>query len=112
MAKRKIISFTYTDDLTGEEIPEDEAQTIEFSYGGSDYSIDLSKQNAKNLDDFLAPYVDAATKVRKSAGPSKGKRTDKEDLDAIRAWARENGHEVKGRGRVAQSIKDAYYAAH
>lgn len=113
MAKRQIVSYKYTDDLTGEELSEDEVSTIEFSYGSIDYTIDLSAENASKLDDFLAPYVDAATKVRKSGGSPKAKVTkaEKEDLDAIRAWARENGHEVKNRGRIAQPIKDAYYAA-
>ena len=30
----------------------------------------------------------------------------------IRAWAEDNGYEVSDRGRIHQSVKDAYYAAH
>lgn len=32
------------------------------------------------------------------------------DLDDIRKWARENGHNVSDRGRVAQTIIHAYDA--
>lgn len=34
-----------------------------------------------------------------------------EEMEKIRAWARENGHEVKDRGRIAKDILDAYEAA-
>ncbi|WP_396350782.1 histone-like nucleoid-structuring protein Lsr2 [Kocuria atrinae] len=29
----------------------------------------------------------------------------------MRAWAKGNGYEVSDRGRIHQSVKDAYYAA-
>lgn len=34
-----------------------------------------------------------------------------EEMEKIRAWARENGHEVKDRGRIAKDILDAYEAS-
>ena len=34
------------------------------------------------------------------------------DTAKIRAWAKDNGHPVSDRGRIHQSVKDAYYAAH
>lgn len=34
-----------------------------------------------------------------------------EEMEKIRTWARENGHEVKDRGRIAKDILDAYEAA-
>ena len=34
-----------------------------------------------------------------------------EEMEKIRAWARENGHEVKDRGRIAKDVIEAYEAA-
>ena len=45
------------------------------------------------------------------SGPGAGGKRSKEELAAIRTWARENGHEVADRGTPAQKILDAYYAA-
>jgi len=33
-------------------------------------------------------------------------------LQAIRDWARRNGHQVSDRGRIAASVVDAFEAAH
>ncbi|WP_299033733.1 NAD-dependent DNA ligase LigA [uncultured Pseudokineococcus sp.] len=42
--------------------------------------------------------------------PAQGPAARRTDLAEIRAWARENGHVVADRGRVAQSVRDAYDA--
>ena len=34
-----------------------------------------------------------------------------EEMEKIRTWARENGHEVKDRGRIAKDVIEAYEAA-
>ncbi|MEO2133196.1 Lsr2 family protein [Microbacterium sp.] len=115
VARKEIKTYIVTDDLTGEEIPEDEAVSIQFSYGGQAYEIDLSKRNAKKLDDFLAQYIDKARRLRSSSLPAARRSSSapkKYDLDAVRNWARTNGHTVSDRGRVAQTILDAYEAAH
>jgi Lsr2 len=31
---------------------------------------------------------------------------------AIRAWARQNGHQVSDRGRISKTVVDAFHAAH
>ncbi|WTF40466.1 Lsr2 family protein (plasmid) [Streptomyces cyaneofuscatus] len=36
----------------------------------------------------------------------------REELAAIRAWARENGHQVAAQGMVPKRIQEAYDAAH
>lgn len=114
MARKEIKSYIVTDDLTGEEIPEDEAVSLQFSYGGQAYEIDLSKRNAQKLGDFIAPYIDKARRVRETQ-----KRRNQvvdfsqaRDLDAIRTWARENSYTVSDRGRIAKPVLDAYDAAH
>ena len=57
MAQRTIIKLV--DDLDNKEMTDD-GQTVNFSYNGVQYEIDLSKKNAKKLDDALAPFVSAA----------------------------------------------------
>jgi hypothetical protein len=37
---------------------------------------------------------------------------DREQTAAIRAWARQNGHEVSERGRISKTVLDAFQAAH
>lgn len=102
MAKEVI--HVITDDIDGSQ----DAETITFSYQGTDYEIDLAHENEIRLNNALSEFIEHARKVgrSKSAKPSKaGKRTD---LDDIREWARKTGHKVSDRGRIAQDIMDAY----
>nr|WP_315266033.1 Lsr2 family protein [Microbacterium lemovicicum] len=111
MARKERTVYEITDDLTGEAIREDDAVTIEFSYGGQAYTIDLDKGNAKTLDDFMAKYVDAATPIRKksSTSPLFQKTTPpKFDRAKLTAWAEANGYKVAPRGRISGSVIDAY----
>ncbi|MCC5781843.1 hypothetical protein CRM73_02580 [Kocuria sp. CCUG 69068] len=89
--------------------------TITFTLDGKDYEIDLSSTNAEKLREALRPFAEAGRKTTRGAGP-RGTRPrakgSNPDTAKIRAWAKENGHEVSDRGRIHQSVKDAYYAAH
>ncbi|WP_298802167.1 Lsr2 family protein [uncultured Pseudokineococcus sp.] len=107
-----------TDDIDGG----DATQTVTFSFQGTSYEIDLNDEHAASIEESFAEWIANARKVtgrgaagaaparssggRASSGP---KRTD---LDAVRAWARENGHEVSDRGRVSNKVLEAYDAAH
>ena len=51
------------------------------------------------------------TANRPVSGQGASGRRSKEELAAIRTWARDNGHEVADRGTPAQKVLDAYYAA-
>jgi hypothetical protein len=94
------------DDIDGTE----GAVTIEFSYKGISYEIDLAERQEAKMDKALDPFIAAATRVSKrgnkrpAAGPSKS-------LGAVREWARANGYEVSERGRVPKSVLEAYEAA-
>ncbi|SDO98950.1 Lsr2 protein [Microbacterium testaceum StLB037] len=115
MAKEEIKTYIYRDDLTGEIVEEDDFQTVEFSYGGDHYTIDLGVNSAKKLDDFLAPYIDKASKAYtryygspKSPTPKAGK-----SRPGARAWAEEQGHVQKGgRGRLSNDVLAKYDEAH
>lgn len=88
--------------------------TVTFALDGKDYEIALSATNAEKLREALRPFADAGRKATRGGGArGTGNRTAKggPDTAKIRTWARANGHEVSDRGRIHQSVKDAYYAA-
>lgn len=106
------------DDLDGSEITDGGGERVEFSLRGVEYQIDLSTANIAKLDKALKPFVEAAAKVRGGSGRRRVKTagstnaTSKEQLSAIRAWARKNGHEVSDRGRIKAEVVEAFEAAH
>ncbi|MGW6744834.1 Lsr2 family DNA-binding protein [Streptomyces sp. NPDC055025] len=54
------------------------------------------------------------TTAASSAAPNRtgGRGRTREELAAIRTWARKNGHQVSDRGTPARDVLDAYAAAH
>jgi hypothetical protein len=107
MAKRTITVLV--DDLDGS----DATETVSFAVDGVSYEIDLNADNAARLRDDFAVWTAHATRVggrRRTAGGSSS--APKEDLDAIRSWARSNGYEVADRGRISAKVKEAYAKAH
>lgn len=105
----------FIDDLTGDEIPEEEAKTLRFSYDGVEYELDLSEESATKLNEAIQPFIGSARRVEgQPSAKSKGKVYTKggPSLDEVRKWARENGYTVSDRGRVAATIVGAYNAAH
>lgn len=106
MAQRTVV--TLTDDLDPSKTAE---ESIPFSLDGKDYSIDLTAKNADRFRGLFQDYIAVASKVTKGRTKSSIATKANEDLEAIRTWARENGHEVADRGRIAQKVKDAFYAA-
>lgn len=105
MAKRTITMLV--DDIDGSEA----AETVSFSLDGVSYEIDISASNAAKLRDDFAVWTAHATRVggRKRTTSAAG---GKEDLEAIRRWARENGFQVADRGRISAKVKEAYANAH
>jgi hypothetical protein len=108
------IQVLLVDDLDGSEAQE----TVAFALDGTSFEIDLSSGNAAKLRNAIAPYVGHAR--RASRGPGRGAgsrggrgtaRADREQTQAIREWARNNGHQVSDRGRVPASVVEAYNAA-
>jgi hypothetical protein len=138
MAKRQVVSYSYTCDVCGDTIPDSEGDsaTRKLSWEGTDYVVDVCSTHAAELSDVLIQlkgYVDAGHRgtVRRGRRPSavaaataaprapRGRREStaaatspsapkRGDLGAIRAWARENGHKVSERGRIPGSLLTAY----
>jgi len=136
MGRQQIVSFTWTCDLCGNEIPESDAEgaSRKISWEGTDYLVDLCATHQGQLSEALEGlkvYVDAGQRsapgrrrrkagVGPSSAPSSPTRRSARvvaakstggsarDLGAIRTWARENGHQVSERGRISGSILSAY----
>ena len=111
------IQVLLVDDLDGGTATE----TVTFGLDGSGYEIDLSSENADKLREVLAPFVGHARRASRAAAvrpgtpgrPARaGARIDREQTQAIREWARKNGHKVSERGRIPASIFEAYNSAH
>lgn len=104
---RKTIT-TLVDDIDGTTA----AETVRFALDGTSYEIDLSDKNAAALRAAVAPYTSRAstaghqrrtrTKLS-SAGPSRNAE--------IRAWAAGQGTDVPARGRIPNTVVQAFEAA-
>jgi hypothetical protein len=112
MAKKTV----FVDDLDGSE---DGVRTIDFALEGVSYSIDLGERNADKLHTTLSKYIDHAARVsgspRRSRSQSRAAapvKTNRERIQAIREWARDNGYEVSDRGRISLAVQEAYDNAH
>lgn len=109
---RKVLT-TLVDDLDGSEADE----TVAFALDGVGYDIDLSHKNADGLRDALAAYVEHARRIggRKQAKAQRPVANtlpamkDREQNQAIRAWARETGLEISDRGRIPNDVVEAYH---
>jgi hypothetical protein len=110
MAQRTIVELI--DDLDGGKADE----SITFGLDGVEYAIDLSDDNARKLRETLAPFVERARRAggRKQRGARGAAKTggDREQNQAIRAWARSTGHDISERGRIPQSLIVKFQEAH
>ena len=108
----------YVDDLTGGKA----AGTVRFALDGTDYEIDLNKKNEAALRKTLAEFI-AAGRVpapvpvprpsrSRAAAPAPAPAGDaaarRRRLQAIRAWAAENGIPVAERGRLSLALEQQY----
>ncbi|MCX4577953.1 Lsr2 family protein [Streptomyces sp. NBC_01571] len=75
--------------------------------------LDLGQASRTKLLKALEPFVKAGRPANAPAvhAPAAAKSSSGHDLNAIRAWARDAGHDVKDKGRIAANILTAYYKA-
>ncbi|GAA1859592.1 Lsr2 family protein [Myceligenerans crystallogenes] len=87
-------------------------ETVSFGLDGTSYEIDLSKEHAEELRNAIAPWVGAARKAKAAkAAPASRRARATNNTAAIREWAREQGHKVSDRGRIAAEIVTAWEKA-
>jgi len=106
MAQR--VTVVLEDDIDGG--PADE--TLRFGLDGTEYEIDLMKNNASTFRRQIAPYIEHARKAgrgqRRRAARTPSSRERSGD---IRAWAKDQGITVSERDRIPASVVEQYQAA-
>lgn len=109
MAQRVITQLI--SDLSGDEIAAGKGETVEFSYRGSTYTIDLTDKEAAGFDKAIAMYVEHATKTGgRRRTSSAGSKSDYNAKD-VRAWAKARGMDVPERGRIPGDVVEQYNSA-
>ena len=106
MAQR--IQTLLIDDLDGGEA----AGTVRFGLDGAEYEIDLSAAHndelRKELHQYLAHARRAGGTARSAARTRRGSAVD---TAKVREWAKEQGIDVKDRGRVPANVVEQYQTA-
>ena len=103
------IQTLFIDDLDGGEA----AGTVRFGLDGTEYEIDLSAAHGEELRNALERYVRHARRAggtaRRAARGSRGGGAV--DTAKVREWAKEQGIEIRDRGRVPANVVEKYKAA-
>jgi hypothetical protein len=129
MARSELVVYSYTCDVCGREIPEEDQadahQVVTWGVdkGSASYEIDLCRTDMgklRRLEASLEPILAAGHRVagstrrqRSAVSPGRGRKRARGSADtpAIREWARKNGYEVSERGRISQALREAYLSA-
>ena len=92
--------------------------TVRFALDGTDYEIDLNAKHSEELRSALGKYVSHARKVGgaarragRAAGRASRGASSALNTTEIRNWAREQGYDIKDRGRVPADLVAKYQAA-
>jgi hypothetical protein len=114
MAQKVLVQLV--DDLDG--TSSSDISTVTFGLDGVTYEIDLNDDNAGTLRDHLAEFIGSARRtggrVKRGGSPvagTTGSGRNREQTQAIREWAKKNGHDVSDRGRIPAAVIDAFEAA-
>jgi Lsr2 len=105
------IQTLFIDDIDGGEAD----GTVRFSLDGTEYEIDLNTKHTDELRSTLRSYIEHSRKVSgatRRPGVGRGaRRASTVDTGAVRTWARENGFDIKDRGRVPADLLTRYEEA-
>jgi hypothetical protein len=119
MAQRTVVQLV--DDIDGTQITDNQGETVTFGLDGATYEIDLTTKNARELREAVQVYIANGRRIGGGRGrPAGSARTssrpatkrDPQQTRAIKDWAKANGHKVAERGRISQTVIEAYEAAH
>jgi nucleoid-associated protein Lsr2 len=107
MAQR--IQTLLIDDLDGGEA----AGTVRFGLDGTEYEIDLSAAHDDELRKALQRYLAHARRIGGTAKTAARSPRGAAAVDTakVREWAKEQGIEVKDRGRIPASVVEQYQTA-
>lgn len=115
MAQKTIVQLV--DDLDG--TVSETVETVTFGLDGVSYEIDLRPDNASKLRDHLGTFIGSARRtggrVRRGTASASargnGSGRSREQTQAIREWARRNGHDISERGRIPAGVIEAFEAS-
>lgn len=126
MARKEILSFV--DDLDSTELDVDDTHSVDWSWLGVEYRLDVSSENLDKIENGkvpLARLLAVSTRVggrRHSTAPkattggsqrpSRSRTGSTTDAGAVREWAARNGYDIAPRGRIPRAVLEAYDAAH
>jgi hypothetical protein len=107
MAQR--IQTLLIDDIDGGEA----AGTVRFGLDGAEYEIDLSAAHSDELRKALEQYLAHARRTAGTARSAARSRRGSPAVDTakVREWAKGQGIQVKGRGRVPADVVERYKTA-
>jgi hypothetical protein len=101
----QIIQTLFIDDLDGSEA----AGTVRFALDGTEYEIDLSAAHSAELSNALEQYIRHARRTGTARRAPRSRRGNSAvDTAKVREWAREQGIEIKDRGRVPATVVEKY----
>jgi hypothetical protein len=102
------MTVTLEDDLEGGPANE----TLQFSFAGTQYEIDLNKKNARAFRKQVAPFIEHARRAGRGQRHQPGRtQSARRHTSDIRAWAKDQGIAVSERGRIPASVVEHYHAA-
>ncbi|MFC0447041.1 histone-like nucleoid-structuring protein Lsr2 [Rhodococcus jostii] len=115
MARKVVVEMV--DDIDGTAFGEN-GESIHYAVDGVEYVIDLKDEHAKEIRETFEYYIAHSTRVsgRKHRSDRPGNanvvKRPSDETKKIRAWAREQGHELSSRGRIPTEIEQAFHDAH
>ena len=104
-------TITYTSDLSGKAIEDNDAPTVRYAWDGTEYEIDLTADEAEKMYKALEKYLSVSRKVGKTTRNTYKAKATKSDAAEIRAWAQSHGIDVPAKGRIPATVREQYEAA-
>jgi hypothetical protein len=95
----------------------DAEETVTLTIDGTEYDgtyvIDLSTENANELQEKLSPYLEAAhervsPKGRSKTSSTKSEKERRNENKLIRTWAKTNGLKIGDKGQVPVEVRQAF----
>ncbi|MDF3284971.1 Lsr2 family protein [Gordonia sp. N1V] len=118
---------TFIDDLDGTLLEIDDVHSVDWSWNGVAYRLDVSSGNLDKIEKGTIPLTTllgrstragirlrtrTSSRVRKTPKSGANSRTVTTTTAAqIREWATTHGYDVSARGRITNAVHEAYTAA-
>jgi nucleoid-associated protein Lsr2 len=115
MAQKTVVTVTCDFPHKAKEGEVGGAETLTWSFEGTAYEADACEDHALAI---RAQFKELSEHARRPTGQrqpgTRRRRTTagRERSSAIRAWAKQHGHQVSERGRIPMTVQHAYDAAH